>query len=334
VDWGVNTPLAASVVERLSDGTLATDGRPVFFKAGGLIAKINRLHEKIGDLSRKIGHQGRILRVTPDDRGPDTGPLSRRRHLLWDERLLASARLNALTQELAHLTSRWMIEQALALGCDAIAVERLADLEPRGHGKVQNARHARMPRGQIMAFAEYESKDAGLGFRKVYARGTSSKCPRCGKASRHVIAPDDRRSGYRWLACACGASLDRDHAGSERIGARGLGPGTPIVRVVRTEPREPRHAGTAPARGQRARARRSLDAMRCAGSSAVPPRAHCAPGHRAAGAGPEAACAVQVREAAIRRPARRLDGMRSAYRGGGIAASPVRQRVLSAYRQE
>jgi hypothetical protein len=37
-----------------------------------------------------------------------------------------------------------------------------------------------------------------------------------------VKAPDRTTTGYRWTTCPCGLSLDRDHAASQRITARGL----------------------------------------------------------------------------------------------------------------
>ncbi|WP_200216543.1 zinc ribbon domain-containing protein [Micromonospora coerulea] len=56
----------------------------------------------------------------------------------------------------------------------------------------------------------------------VPARGTSSGCPRCGRAVKHVKTPGRSAAGYRWATCSCGLSLDRDHAASQRIAARGL----------------------------------------------------------------------------------------------------------------
>ncbi|GAA5179589.1 hypothetical protein GCM10023322_10030 [Rugosimonospora acidiphila] len=63
---------------------------------------------------------------------------------------------------------------------------------------------------------------AGIAVVRVPAPGTSSGCPRCGAALRHVKAPDRLVAGYRWAVCGCGLSADRDHAAAQRIAARGL----------------------------------------------------------------------------------------------------------------
>ena len=324
-DWGVNTPLVASVIRRMPDGTITTDGRPLHFSAPGPSTKINALHREIHCLTDKANRIGKILKVAPDDRGPDTGPLSRKRHLLLTERDRVSARLSHLDQEYSHLISRWGIEQAIALGCDGIALENLASLEPMGHGKHQNERHARAPKSQISEKMKYKAPDAGLAFITVDPRGTSSRCSRCGAKSHHTTAPDQKKPGYRWLRCTdCGVSLDRDHAGSERIGARALGPGTPVVRVERSPRRERLDVSTLPTRGSRARIRRSSYEGRRAGSVVAPPQPLLT-GHRAVGAGSGAGIPVQACATvdSRRTDPRRLDGMRSAYLGG-IHVSPVR----------
>jgi len=331
IDWGVNTPLVASVTERLLDGTISTDGRPLHFSAPGLSTKIHILHRQIHFLTDKINRIGEMLGVAPDDRGLvalDTGKLSRKRHVLWTERDRVSDRLSHLDQEFSHLSSRWAIEQALALDCGGVAVENLASLEPTKHGKHQNERHAQSPKSQIIDKIEYKSIDAGLSFVKVNPRGTSSQCSRCGETSRHTTAPDSTKPGYRWLRCtACGISLDRDHAGSERIGARALDPTTPIVIVKHAVRRESLDIATLPARGPRARHRRSRIEGRRACSVVTPPQPGMA-GHRAVGAGPETTFVAQVCMTVNprRTDPRRLDGMRSAYLGG-IHVSPIRRLI-------
>jgi hypothetical protein len=330
VDWGVNTPLVASVSERQPDGTITTDGRPLHFSAPGLSTKINILHRQIHFLTDKINRIGRIVEVGSDDRGEDAGALSRARHILLAERDRVSSRLSHLDSEFSHLASRWTIEQAIALSCDGVALENLSSLEPTGHGKRQNERQSQAPRSQITDKIEYKAQDVGLAFMTIHPRGTSSRCSRCGQASRHTTAPDSSKPGYRWLRCtACGISLDRDHAGSERIGARALDSKTPIVQVLRSPRREHLNISTLPARGARARRRRSLIEGRRAGSVVTPPQLSLT-GHRAVGAGSEAGIPAQVCTTVNPRRTvpRRLDGLRSAYLGG-IHVSPVRRLTLS-----
>ena len=89
----------------------------------------------------------------------------------------------------------------------------------------------------------------GIAVVEVPARGTSSGCPRCGNPVRHVKAPDRTTPGYRWSTCRCGLSMDRDHAASHRIAARGLAnqtatrrnrDGTALIRTATDVPVHPR----------------------------------------------------------------------------------------------
>src|SRR5262249_3722550 len=101
-------------------------------------------------------------------------------------------------------------------------VENLNTLEGRGGSRSLNRRLSGAVRGTVFTAIEHLAAKAGIAVVAVPARGTSSGCPRCGGAVKHVKAPDRPAAGYRWSICDCGVSLDRDHAAAQRIAARGL----------------------------------------------------------------------------------------------------------------
>jgi hypothetical protein len=112
-----------------------------------------------------------------------------------------------------------------------IYLEDLATLEARGGSRSLNRRLSGQVRGAVLTATRHVAGKAGIAVVTVPARGTSSGCPRCGNPVRHVKAPDRTTTGYRWTTCTCGLSLDRDHAASQRITARGLANQTTIRRT-------------------------------------------------------------------------------------------------------
>ena len=376
LDWGVTRPVTGAIIETLTDGRIVTDGRPLFFAADALIAKISRLHRENEHLTSRIAMLGALLKISDaepdaemiigkryqenndqDGHLPSTShhdsdmALSIKRDRLWTERTRVSRRLKRLDKSLAHAISRWAIEQALAVKADAIAIEDLATMEAGGMGKKINARISRAIRSAITDQITYKAAEVGISVVRVRARGTSSICPRCGQRTTHVTAPDRKTTGYHWLRCTCGASLDRDHAAAERIGSRALDGKTPVVTVAKDDAGTPLHGspesrdiGTTPTRGPRARIRRDriesrgdtqkptspvltrLLETRCARSVAIPSRA-IALEHRTTGTEAEVAhLTTQPCDTINRRTIpRRLDGMRSALLSK-ITATPIRCR--------
>jgi IS605 OrfB family transposase len=333
-DWGVNTPLVGSLAW-LENGQPMTDGREVRFSADGLLGQIYDLCGHTEDLSAKIDLFSRFLglplETAPADVRSDN-PLAQDRAILWLERQRVSRRYNKLLDELAHLVSRWAIEQALAHCCDTIVLEDLRTLEPQLNRK-QNLRVNLGLRGKIAELINQKAQEVGIRVLIVDARGTSSCCSRCGQKTRHYASPDSAVAGYRWMRCpACGVSLDRDHAGSERIAGRGLAPEAPFVTRVITAKPMALDPFTLPARGSRAKQCRDALATPGASSLATPAPAEslkALPGHRPLEAAPkdpqsglQAGSTSNLDLSRFRQP-RSLNGLRSAYLGQ-LACSPVR----------
>ena len=333
-DWGVNTPLVGSLVW-LEDGRPLTDGREVRFSADGLLDQVYDLCGHTQDLSVKIDLFSRFLGVPLETEPVDVrsdNPLVKDRQILWRERKRVSKRYSKLLDELAHLVSRWAVEQALAYGCDTIVLEDLKTLEPQLNRR-QNLRVNLGLRGKIAELIGQKAQEVGIRVLVVNARGTSSCCSRCGQKTRHYTSPDSAVAGYRWMRCpACGVSLDRDHAGSERIAGRGLAPQALFVSRVITAKPIALDPLTLPARGPRAKQRRAQIEMPGASSLATPAPAeslNALPGHRPLEAAPQdPQSGLQAGSTSnlglLRfRPPRNLDGLRSAYLGQ-LACSPLR----------
>ena len=231
-DWGAKTPLVGTCLwlDPLT-GLPVSDGRPIFFKAAGLLGKTHRLQNLVERLSRKLDKQSQSLGI-PVEAPPELvagliqlrprDKVNDKRTLLWLERERVSARYEHLNDQLAHLASRWAIEEALARHCQIIYLEDLSTLEPKMN-KYQNRRFNLAIKGKIKEFMTYKGQELGIKVETVAPRGTSSTCPRCGKPNKHYQDATLTESGYAWMFCAdCNLSLQRDHSGAEHIGGRGL----------------------------------------------------------------------------------------------------------------
>jgi IS605 OrfB family transposase len=232
-DWGSKTPLVGTCLwlDPLT-GLPVSDGRPIWFKADGLIAKTHQLQKLTERLSRKLDKQSKYLGIpveTPPELVADliqlrkpNDRLNNKRTLLWLERERVSARYHQLNDQLAHLVSRWAVEQAYARHCQVIYLEELLTLEP-DLNKWQNRRFNLAVKGKIKEYITYKAQELGIKVEFIKARGTSSTCPRCGKPNKHYTDSTISKAGYAWMFCAdCKLSLQRDHSGAEHIGGRGL----------------------------------------------------------------------------------------------------------------
>jgi Putative transposase DNA-binding domain len=92
-------------------------------------------------------------------------------------------------------------------------------------GRKQNARISGAVRSEVFSALTHLAAKVGIAVVLVPARGTSQGCPRCTRVLRHVASSDRLQSPGRgrWAYCQhCHLSMDRDHAGAQRIAGRGL----------------------------------------------------------------------------------------------------------------
>jgi hypothetical protein len=218
-DWGLNTLLTGALTDLEDDGVASADGRPIRFNAAGVSAKLVRLRRHREQLKTKLDHLVRLRDGRPDAVDPAVaGKIA----TLGREHVAVCDRIRNLNKSLAWSAARWLVDHAIAAGATVIYLEDLATLEAGGASRSLNRRLSGQVRGVVLAATRHLAGKAGIAVVTVQAGGTSSGCPRCGNRVRHVKAPDRATVGYRWATCSCGLSLDRDHAASQRIAARGL----------------------------------------------------------------------------------------------------------------
>jgi hypothetical protein len=240
LDRGYNTLLTATIgrlgEDRRGRTRVITDGRPFFFDATGVSAKLLRLRTLREKVRTRLEHYDRLLTNRPDP------VLDCKRETLAVEHERICARIRNLNKSLAWAAARWTVDHALTNRCTAIYIEDLTSMETRGLGRSMNRRLGAHVRGLVFDALHHLAAVEGIAVITVPARGTSAGCPQCGRHTteavtatrkagkplprpgfRHVKSPDrPTTSGHKWSVCACGLSTDRDHAAAERIVARGL----------------------------------------------------------------------------------------------------------------
>ncbi|MFD3926780.1 zinc ribbon domain-containing protein [Streptomyces sp. NPDC058614] len=267
-DYGLNTLLTGGALTLTGSPqpTVATDGRPVFFRPDGILAKADRLRILGEHLWTKAAH----LQALVDGRamaGQWPEPLTAvKLAVLKVEHAAVSRRRTKLNEQLAKAAARFMVDHARAVNATVIYLEDLRDMEARGKGRTLNTRLSSSVRGQIVTHTRHQAAVYGIAVVIVPAQGTSKYCPRCLSAFRHHAAPDNPKPGWKWATCpntACGYSADRDVAAWQRIGARGLthqhttvlnrSSGTYVIRHTVKEldqlVRHTLHLGTVPSSG-------------------------------------------------------------------------------------
>ncbi|MFI1333241.1 transposase [Streptomyces sp. NPDC020845] len=226
-DWGINTLLTGGALH-LSNETqprVVSDGRPVYFRAAGVLAKADRLRILGEHICARIDRL-RTLITSRHERGQRPSPLLvAKLAVLSAERDRVARRRRRLNAALARAAARFMTDHATAAGATVIYLEDLRDIQARGKGRTLNTRLSQTVRGAIVTQARHQAAARGIAVVIVPPRGTSKYCPRCLTEFRHLKAPHDPAAGWAWASCpnpACGYSTGRDNAAWQRIGARGL----------------------------------------------------------------------------------------------------------------
>jgi transposase len=234
LDWGVRRLLTGAITTNSPEG-IVTDGRPLFFDAGPLMAKVHRLRTHREQLRSRAAHLDNLLGGKPDP------ALQVRRDVLITEADRCDRKQRALSGQVAELAAQWAVAQAWAAGASVIGVEDLSTMEHRGLGRRTNTRVSMGLRGQTRACIEAAAVLYGIRVVDVVARGTSAWCPLCDKKLTHHKTPGGP-FGHPWALCpGCGWTADRDHSAAIKIGARTIarttkgGANARAVRVLRSK---------------------------------------------------------------------------------------------------
>ena len=213
-DWGVRRLLSFVILNRAGEQLTP----PTFVNIGGLAGKLARLRRQIDDLKTKKAHL----------RKRDQAPVQAEIEACW-------RKYNALGEALAHFASNLLLLFALIFHCDTIAGEWLGILKAKkkknNHFKKVRTLNWKVNttiRELIWTKLEYKTPRYALQTKKVWPRGTSHQCPRCGGPGVTCKSPEhrDKVSPYgHWFFCkdrTCGFNADRDYVAALNIGRRAL----------------------------------------------------------------------------------------------------------------
>lgn len=125
-------------------------------------------------------------------------------------------------EQLTHDVANQAVALALVYGVDAIVHEDLRSLSPpRGEGKL-SWELSSWARRDIIEKIEYRAECAGIDIERVYPKGTSRMCPRCGSTGYTCKSPDHHEEKW-WgghFRCdngRCDFQGDRDYVGALNV---------------------------------------------------------------------------------------------------------------------
>lgn len=213
-DWGVRRLLSFVILDRTGEQLTP----PFFVDIGGLAGKQARLRQQIDVLKAKkakLKKESRARVQAEIDAG-------------W-------RKYRATNEALAHCASNLLIIFALLFDCNLIAGEWLKTLKARkkkggNHRKLRtlNWKVNTTIREAIWNKLEYKVKRFSIETRRLWPRGSSHECPRCGGPGVTCKSPEhrDEVSPYgHWFFCLdpeCGYNADRDYVASLNVGRRAL----------------------------------------------------------------------------------------------------------------
>jgi hypothetical protein len=212
-DWGVRRFLTFVILSRAGEQLTP----PFFVNIGGLSGKQARLRQQIDTLKAK---KSRLKK--------DRARVQAEIDACW-------RKYNATNEALAHFASNLLIIFAFLFDCNLIAGEWLKTLKAR-RKKGRKGRKWRTLnwkvnttiREAIWNKLEYKAKRFLINTRRVWPRGSSHECPRCGKPGVTCKSPEhrDEVTPYgHWFFCTdpeCGYNADRDYVASLNVGRRAL----------------------------------------------------------------------------------------------------------------
>ena len=211
-DWGVRRLLSFVILDRTGEQL----SPPFFVDIGGLAGKQAQLRQQIDTLKAKKS------KMKKKDRARVQAEID----ACW-------RKYKATNEALAHFASNLLIIFALLFDCDLIAGEWLKTLKARrkkgrNHPKLRtlNWKVNTTIREAIWNKLEYKVKRFSINTRRVWPRGSSHECPRCGAVGVTCKSPEHRNQvtpyGH-WFFCPnCGYNADRDYVASLNIGRRAL----------------------------------------------------------------------------------------------------------------
>ena len=191
IDVGVRNLMTAAVVNTKTEipMPLRVSGMPVVHRLERIKARVRRLrsmHDRGNKNTRKV-----LKRLKGERR--------------------------KIQQSVMRQVSAHLVDAAVESGATGIAVEDLRKMGRPDMSRRMNRLISGWSRGDGRDFLAQKATEAGLNFKEVIARGTSSTCPRCGKFDR--TARD--RTAHLFTCKVCGFAMNDDDVGAVNIARRG-----------------------------------------------------------------------------------------------------------------
>ncbi|WP_049937464.1 RNA-guided endonuclease InsQ/TnpB family protein [Haloplanus natans] len=116
--------------------------------------------------------------------------------------------------DVLHTISKGVVEEAVAHGCAAIAIENLDGIRERFP---QAARFQQWAFRQVQSFIQYKARAVGVEVISVNPAYTSQRCSRCGHT-----ASTNRRTRSAFHCGDCGYSVNADYNAAKNVAMRSL----------------------------------------------------------------------------------------------------------------
>ena len=233
-DWGVRRLLSFTILSRAGEQLTP----PGFVDIGGLAGKQARRRQQISALHAKKS------KLRKKDRARVQAEID----ACW-------RKYGATNEALAHFASNLLITFALLFDCNLIAGEWLKTLKARRKGSKRRLRTLNWKinttiREVIWTKLVYKVKRYSIKTKRVWPRGSSHECPRCGQTGVTCKSPEHRSqvSPYgHWFYCTnsrCSFNADRDYVASLNIGRRALAKDYPSDKKDKVECQPVSYTGT------------------------------------------------------------------------------------------
>ncbi|MBC2896100.1 zinc ribbon domain-containing protein [Rhodococcus sp. 4CII] len=220
VDWSPATLGVAAITTETPDG-LSSDFRGFTYDDRGLGTRLARLQAEGQLLHRKAA---RLTQLATNAEPEVRAQLDAKITVLDAHRTAVGVKRGKINRELGFHFARQVTDYAISAGAQVIAVEDLATLETRGHGRVNNNRAAQSARRQAVTALTHTAAEVGIAVVSVPARGSSAQCPGCD-------APLSRPGGYHTAWCSgCRVGGNRDHIAGVNLAKRALLGRTKVTR--------------------------------------------------------------------------------------------------------
>jgi putative transposase len=125
-------------------------------------------------------------------------------------------------EQLTHDVANQVLALALAYDVDAIVHEDLRSISPPSDEGTLSWELSSWARREIIENIEYRADCVGLAVERVYPKGTSRSCPRCGSTGHTCKSPDHQQEHwwgghFRCDNARCGFEGDRDYIGALNV---------------------------------------------------------------------------------------------------------------------